>query len=118
MNWTSFFLGFAAFPLLMAVVFILLVAINVTARLMKKRGWHIEFKAKRSTDRISNFTLKHNIWFERQRGPIFTGYWYREVGDYAFVNRWLGIGNAEGTNLMIFKSTNLGLINKDGEVNE
>lgn len=71
--------------------------------------WGITFEAKNMADRegISEYVLKHNIWWERSFGPVFCGGWYRE-DTRRRVNRWVGFGSHSGRCFMIFRSLDLG----------
>lgn len=100
----AYVLGLLTAPALAGLGWLLINAIAwVYYRLMKPHGLSIEFKGNRDTNRIPDWTLRRDIWFERQRGPIFTGHWYREVNERRLATRWLGIGRRNGRSVMFFK---------------
>lgn len=75
-----------------------------------KRRHGITFSAKtgRNVAGIDDYTLRTNIWWERQFGPIFIGGWYREAPRYEapavpMATRWLGLGPPDGPCLMVLK---------------
>lgn len=74
-------------------------------------GWKVQAKPGRNPEGISDYTLRRDIWFERQRGPVFTGHWCRdilssgpdgEVVTTPTVTRWWGLGSADGRSVMLY----------------
>lgn len=78
-------------------------------------GWWMEAKTGRNPEGISDYTLRRDIWFERQRGPIFTGHWCRVVLSSGpggvvrtpTVTRWWGLGKADGRSVMLYHKRRL-----------
>lgn len=108
MNWQSYFLGLIT-PLVAVGLFLGVMWTYWTLQqLAENRGWTWELKTDRKPHEISDYDLRRYIWFERQRGPIFTGHWYREdADDRPLITRWLGIGSATGRSLMIYRKREL-----------
>lgn len=63
---------------------------------------------RRSMDHVSDYTLRHDIWWERSWGPFFAGGWYRERPDCHLFNRWVALGPVDGPCLMVFRKHVLG----------
>lgn len=101
---SDYWLGVATLPALGAALAILIRLNGAIVDALGRRGWKVSLKASRKPENISDFTLQHDIWFERQHGPIFTGHWCREsLRDEGWVaTRWLGIGNASGRSLIVY----------------
>lgn len=100
----DYWLGVATLPALSTALAILIRLIGALVGALGRRGWKAQIKTSRKPEDISDFTLQHDIWFERQRGPIFTGHWCRESlrEEGWIVTRWLGVGNASGRSLIIY----------------
>jgi hypothetical protein len=103
--WLGFIDGILFWPALFGVL--LLVVRSVDAfdrRVLTPRKISIQFRKKRSIQGIFSRDLEEVIWWEKQRGPVFTGHWYYEHYDGSpAATRWFGIGKAEGMCLMFFK---------------
>ena len=107
---SDYWAGFFTLPAVALTGFVLLVAYVRLIEHLENHGYTVEGKWRRSPDRISDFTLKHDIWTERTRGPVFYGHWYRERGPHneeRHVNRWIAIGRPAGPCLMFFKKRTL-----------
>lgn len=109
----AYWLGVITTPLLALLLFGLFVAWVRVTDVLARRGITFETKRRRDLSGISDYVLQHDIWWERQHGPVFSGGWYREEPVYespsrARVNRWVGIGSADGPCLMAFHSRDLG----------
>ena len=119
---STFWLGFWTFPVLLSLFYLLLVtAFRMFAALSR---WGITFEAKghRNLRGVSDYLIRHDIWWERSFGPVFAGGWYHEMPRYrepgrarwyreppeARVNRWFGIGLPNGPCLMVFRRRYLG----------
>lgn len=101
---TLYLAGLLTLPALGALLWVLGYVYGELAHLLRSRGWTWEVKTDRRPHAIPAWRLEKEVWFERQRGPVFTGHWYRVApNDRPCVNRWLGIGSAEGRSLVIFK---------------
>ena len=77
------------------------------------RGWSIDLRLKRDLDGASDYTLRHDIWWERSFGPIFVGGWYREESTYEApskvrATRWVGLGSTTGPCLTFYRLRELG----------
>lgn len=107
---SEYLLGLLALPMLAGLLFVVAgVWIRGSAALENRWGISIEFKSSRQPQEISDFDLRRYIWFERQRGPIFTGHWYRTDfrTERPVVTRWLGIGSASGRSVMFYRKRDL-----------
>lgn len=110
----DYWLGVLTLPALALAAFLAFVAyVRGTAALDTR--WGISFSARwrRGADKISDYTLRHDIWWERSFGPVFVGGWYREPPRYKessprLFNRWIGLGRVEGPCLMVFRKRDLG----------
>ncbi len=103
--------GVSTLPALAALV----AAGNRAATWLASKGITVEAK-RRELDKISQFVIDHDIWWERSFGPVFVGGWYREDAVYdpdapggqragtRRVNRWFGFGSADGPCLMVFRA--------------
>lgn len=79
-------------------------------------GISFEGKLTRRVDKISDYTLRRDIWWERSFGPIFVGGWYREPPTYPadepthrLFNRWIGIGLPNGPCVIGYRKHDLGM---------
>lgn len=111
----AYWLGVLTTPAVLLAVFGLFVAWLRVANAFVRRGITFQAKWRRGTDRISEYTLRHDIWWERSFIAVFTGGWYREQPIYgassrARLNRWIGVGRPNGPCLMAFHSRDLGEI--------
>lgn len=112
---TEYWMGFATPFIIWGIGYASMIGLTYLFNWLADNGWTVEFKFGRNYEGISDYTLRNNIWFEKQHGPIFTGHWYREDHRYrdgkSFViptaTRWLGIGKAQGKSIMIFKQRDL-----------
>ena len=110
---TAYWLGVLTIPALVFVASLLFISWIWATEELRRHGITFEARWRRNTDRISDYTLRHDIWWERPFGPVFAGGWYREQPVYdapsrARFNRWIGIGRTDGPNLMVFHSRDLG----------
>lgn len=71
---------------------------------LARHGFNFNLRWRRHVERISDFMLRHDIWWERQWGPVFAGGWYRDIGR---INRWVGIGRPSGPCLYVSRSVDL-----------
>lgn len=99
---STYLLGVVTLPAALGVLWVILRLGFIAADRLEARGWTVEVKTDRKPDEIPTRVLRREIWFERQRGPIFTGHWYRERGDETLATRWLGAGSSHGRSIMIF----------------
>lgn len=106
-SWGAYVAGLLTLP----VVVVLTVACIRAHKVLKdfffkKYGIFVEVRNQKNYEGIDDYTLKHNIWFERVYGPVFVGHWchhvYSEEKDY--VNRWVGFGRTEGRSLAFYKT--------------
>lgn len=100
---SGYLLGLLTTP---AVALFTVAAYAIYVRVMAaldSRGFSFEAKSRRKTGQISDYTLSHDIWWERSFGPIFVGGWYFEHSDRPQVNRWIGFGPADGPCWMAFR---------------
>lgn len=104
----TYWLGVATPFMVAAMLWLAVATWNRLSTALSKRGWSIEYNS--PSDEIegpSEFALRNHIWFERQRGPFFSGYWYREppksIEPEPTATRWLGIGHRNGHSLVVFK---------------
>ncbi|GAB2734164.1 hypothetical protein [Nocardioides pakistanensis] len=110
---SDYWLGVLTTPMVVvAGVAVFVLGVRAEAAL-RHRGLTFEAKWKRDTGRISDYTLRHDIWWERRFGPVFVGGWYREPPRYLepprrLVNRWFGVGSPDGPCWMAFRSRDLG----------
>jgi hypothetical protein len=110
---TDYWLGVLTTPTLV-VVGIAAFALWVRAVIaLRRRGLTFEVKWNRNPERVSDYVLRHDIWWERRFGPIFVGGRYREPPRYKepsprLINRWVGIGSPDGPCWMGFRSRDLG----------
>lgn len=106
----AYLLGLVTLPAL--VLLLLIVARSYwTAEAWLETRWGItwDLKTNRSPN-IPDYTLRRDIWFERQRGPIFTGLWCRESfpdDGQVVATRWVGIGKADGRSFMVYRKRTL-----------
>jgi hypothetical protein len=108
----TYWLGVLTPFAVVAVVFIALVAWVRILWALERQGFTFNLRAKRDLERISDFILRHNIWWERSWGPIFAGGWYREVSvydapDQRHINRWVGLGRPNGPCWMAIRTRKL-----------
>lgn len=104
----AYWAGVATLPVLaISIVAVFLVARTVV-RTLDDHGYTFEFIAKR--DIPNQFVLRHDIWWENQHGPFFTGGWYREQpsGVYGvepglLITRWVGLGRKDGVAVAAYR---------------
>lgn len=110
MDASSYLLGLATLPAVAGLLVALAWTYWTVQALLEKRGWTWEFKTDRKPHEISDYDLRRYIWFERQRGPIFTGHWWRIDlrDDRAYATRWIGVGSARGRSVMFYHKRDLG----------
>lgn len=101
---SAYWLGVLTTPALAILLFGAFVAYVRAMTALDQLGFTFEVKWKRATERISDYTLRHDIWWERSFGPVFVGGWYFERSRWTQVNRWIGIGRAGGPCWMAFRS--------------
>lgn len=112
---TDYWLGVLTTPTLVALgfgAFVLWIRVGMA---LGRRGLTFEVKWKRHPERVSDYTLRHDVWWERRFGPIFVGGWYREPPRYQepsprLINRWVGVGSPSGPCWVAFRSRDLGNI--------
>lgn len=75
----------------------------IQAYLERRWGLAWEGSWRRKVDEISDYMLRHNIWWERQFGPVFAGGWWRHERGADRINRWIGLGRPGGPCLMFFR---------------
>ena len=103
----DYLLGLATLPALAVFLYVLGRVIFALIDWLDKRGWTMDLKAKRKVSQISEYILRNNIWFERARGPVFSGHWCRdEFNGHAeatvVVTRWWGIGSVHGPCAVVY----------------
>lgn len=108
----DYWLGVLTTPLAAVVLVALVVAFVRVTDWLERHGITFAVHWSRNTD-ISDYLLRHNIWWERSFGPVFSGGWYRvervyNAPSHARFNRWVGIGRADGPNVIVFHSRDLG----------
>lgn len=109
----SYLAGLATIPAVLALIWASEKVYNFFGKKLRARGWSWELNNGRTTEAIPDWRLKEEIFWEEQRGPIFTGHWYRSdlywnrdletTSRRTLVTRWFGVGNSEGRCLMIFR---------------
>lgn len=109
----DYWLGVATIPALLLTGSAVSAVLFRAAGALHRRGFSVEAKRGRNYDKISDYVLRNHIWWERQFGPIFVGGWYREEPKYQQpsrrrLNRWIGLGRAEGACVMFFRTWDLG----------
>jgi hypothetical protein len=105
----EYLLGLATLPVLAALVVGAFFGwIAVTEWLDQRHGLTFDFKGTRRVNEISDYRLRHDIWWERSFGPVFIGGWYREPVDRRLINRWVGIGRTLGPCFVAYRSRDLG----------
>lgn len=114
---SEYWLGVLTIPALLAAGWLVVVAFFRALAFLERRGFMFSIRlTNHRWQNVSNYTLSHDIWWERSFGPVFVGGWYREDAVYreqtteAHFNRWVGIGRADGPNVMVFKVHNLGRV--------
>lgn len=110
----DYWLGVVTIPALALAAVLAFVAYVWTLESLDARlGISFSVRWRRVAERVSDYTLRHDIWWERSFGPIFIGGWYREPPRYMdasrrLFNRWIGLGRADGPCLMVFLRRDLG----------
>lgn len=102
---SAYWLGFFTLPALAALGAGLFFAwVVVGDWLAIRHGFTFEVKGNRAVHDVSDYVLRHDIWWERSWGPFFAGCWYREPDPSApLATRWIGIGSTEGPCWMAFR---------------
>lgn len=115
---SGYWLGVLTTPALALALFLAFAAYVRALMVLDGWGFAFEIKWKRPierAERISEYTLRHDIWWERSFGPVFVGGWYFERSDRRQVNRWIGLGRAGGPCWMAFRKRPLPPGLGDGE---
>ena len=78
----DYWLGVLTIPAAAVVCVVAVAAYFRTLAALERVGFTFEVKVRRDTEGISDYTLRHDIWWERPFGPVFIGGWYREPPTY------------------------------------
>ncbi len=106
---TAYLLGLFTLPALwLAFVLAVRAYFRIEKWLDSRFGIEWDLKTSRDVEGISEYTLRHNIWWERSWGPVFAGGWYREEPKYMAApvpkfNRWVGLGMTNGPCLIFYR---------------
>lgn len=98
---SDYWLGLMTTPAIFAATSLLVAAYFRAQDALAKRGITWAARWKRDIGSVSDYILRHDIWWERSFGPVFVGGWYREYRGH--FTRWIGVGSPEGPNVMIFR---------------
>lgn len=110
----DYWLGILTLPALALAALLAFVAyVRGTAALAARWGISFELKLHRDVEGISDYMLRHDIWWERSWGPVFVGGWYREPPVYEgpthrLATRWIGVGRTEGPCWVVYRKRDLG----------
>ena len=104
--WVAYVLGLLTLPALAGLVALY---VFLTTWLDHRFGITYDLKFRRDVQGITDYTLRHDIWWERSWGPFFAGGWYRdnEMGRRR-INRWIGLGGVDGPCFVVYRSVVLG----------
>lgn len=112
---SAYWYGLLTLPTLVLVLAALFFAWLWADMALERHGINFTVRWKRIQDeRVSDFLLRHDVWWERSFGPVFAGGWYHEKPVYrepttpARINRWVGIGRGDGPCLYVVRSRQLG----------
>lgn len=99
-----YWLGVLTIPVAAATLFLLFIGwVRTIDFLDSTFGLSFEVRLSRSMENVSDYTLRHDIWWERSWGPFFTGGWYHERSGSCLFNRWVALGSVNGPCLMVFR---------------
>ena len=109
----GYWLGLATLPALAGFAYVAAWVGFRVAHWFDDRGWSMDLRLKRDIDGVSDYTLRHDIWWERAFGPVFIGGWYREQPTYdkpdqIMATRWVGIGRTNGPCVCLYRFRHLG----------
>lgn len=106
----NYLLGLFTIPVILGVGFLLVLLYWKLSSYLDTR-WGISWEAKlgRGVENLlaDPYTLQHEIWFERARGPVFYGHWVHERRYKERVHRWVGFGSRTGPCVMFFRKFDL-----------
>lgn len=108
----TYLLGLITLPALAGLFVLACGAWRQLAAFADRHGYSVETMWARNVDDISEYTLRNDIWFERSRGPIFTGHWCRTSKRRLLATRWLGIGSTRGPCVIFYKRRDLGPVSE------
>lgn len=100
---SEYWLGVLTLPALALASWLVVTCWFAALDALASVGIVFELKKRRDLKGISGYRLRHDIWWERSRGPVFYGGWCFDRNDQTMVNRWIGLGSADGPCLMVFK---------------
>lgn len=113
----AFWLGFATFPTVIFVAFWLYVAWVQFFAFLERHGFFVEVLLSHRDERVSDYLLRHDVFWERSAGPVFAGGWYRENKGWAedhweiverLATRWIGVGSPNGPSISILRKREVG----------
>lgn len=105
---SAYWLGVLTTPTIVAALWLLTDSWFRAVAALKHFGFTFEAKWTRDVEGISDYTLRHDIWWERSFGPFFAGGWYHERSRGPRFNRWIGVGRADGPCWMAFRKREFG----------
>lgn len=102
---TNYLLGLFTIPAVVLAFVTYVRVVHALAKFFLKHGYFVEWHGNRAPEEISDYTLSHDIWFERSRGPIYTGHWCRldRHKEKTLATRWIGFGRASGRSVTFYK---------------
>lgn len=105
----DYLLGLATLPALVAVGWLAVRVRRGVESWLAWRGWFVEWsRPPGDKGRWMDYTLRHDVCWERQAGPFVVGHWYRDnVLEHA-ATRWWGIGSARGHSLLVLHKRTFG----------
>ena len=98
----DYLLGLATLPALALAGWALFWAWIWCLETLLRFGVTVECKSRRRMNDYDLYTVRNDIVWEQQRGPIFTGHWYRDNVLAHAATRWVGVGSKDGPCLIVF----------------